>query len=145
MILSTIAAQLINSRHFLICNLRSRILSPSRRGSTMMLLLTRVPIELLLGIHLTSLQSSCAGINVCLPGWRTKILEAARRGVIEDLLDLLKGLLGGLREDEQHVEEHCYAEDTEHDVDFPSDVGKCGRNEVGKSEVECPEGKLATV
>jgi hypothetical protein len=109
----------------------------------MMLLLTRVPIELLFGIHLTSLQSSGAGINVCLPGWRTKILEAARRSVIENLLDLLEGLLGGLGEDEQHVEEHCYAEDTEHDVDLPSDVGKCGRDEVGKSEVESPEWKVS--
>ena len=111
----------------------------------MMLLLTRVPIELLFRIHLTSLQSSCAGINVCLPGWRTKILETARRGVIEDLLDFLEGLLGGLGEDEEHVEEHCYAEDTEHDVDLPSDVGKCGRDEVGKSEVESPEWKVSEV
>ncbi len=104
----------------------------------MMLLLTRVPIELLFRIHLTSLQSSCAGIDVCLPGWCTNILETARRGIIEDLLHLLEGLLAGFGEEEEHVEEHCYAEDTEHDVDFPSDVGKCGRDEVGESEVESP-------
>ena len=100
-------------------------------------------IEFLLGIHLASLHSSCAGINVCLPSWRTNILETARRGVIEDLLDLLEGLLTGLGEEEEHVEEHCYAEDAEYDVDFPSDVGKCGRDEVGESEVKRPECKVS--
>ncbi len=105
----------------------------------MMLLLTRVPIELLFRIHLTSLQSSCAGVDVCLPGWRTNILETARRGIIEDLLHLLERLLASLGKEEEHVEEHCYAEDTEHDVDFPSDAGKCGRDEISESKVECPE------
>lgn len=109
----------------------------------MMLLLTCLPIELLFRIHLTSLQSSGTGIDVCLPGWRTNILEAAWRGIIKDLLHLLEGLLAGLGEEEEHVEEHCYAEDTEHDVDFPSDVGKCGRDEIGESEVESPEWKVS--
>jgi hypothetical protein len=111
----------------------------------MMLLLARLPIELLFRIHLPSLQSSCAGIDVCLPGWRTNILETAWRGIIEDLLDLLEGLLAGLGEEEEHVEEHRYAEDSEYDVDFPSDVGKCGRDEVGESEVESPEWKVSKV
>jgi hypothetical protein len=108
-----------------------------------LLILTRLPIKLLLRIHLTSLHASRASINVRLPGWSTEVLETARRSVIENLFYFFKRFLAGLGEEEEHVEKHCYAEDAENDVDFPSDVGECRWDEVGESEVECPDGEVS--
>jgi len=95
------------------------------------LLVTVMSVKLLLRVHLTPLNASCAGINMRLPGRCTDVLDAARRGVIEDLFDFFKRLLTGLGEEEEHVEEHCYTKDTEDNVDLPSDVGECGRHKVG--------------
>jgi hypothetical protein len=76
---------------------------------------------------------------VGLPGWRTEILEAARRSVIEDFFYFFERLLASLGEEEEDVDKHCYAEDTENYVDFPSNIGECGWDKVGKSEVKCPD------
>jgi len=62
--------------------------------------------KLFLGIHLTPLHPSRAGINVSLPSRCTKILDTAWGAVIEDFLDFLKGFLAGFGEDEEDVDEH---------------------------------------
>jgi hypothetical protein len=95
------------------------------------LLVTAMSVKLLLRVHLTPLNAPCASINMRLPGRCADVLDAARRGVIEDLFDFFKGLLAGLREEEEHVEEHCNTKDAEDNVDLPSYVGECGRHKVG--------------
>lgn len=76
-----------------------------------------------------------------LPGWRPEILDAARGGVVEDLLDLLQKLLGRLGKQEVDVPKHSEAEDGEDDVDLPLDVLEPGWHEVRKGEVEDPVGR----
>ena len=78
-----------------------------------------------------------------LPGRCPQILEASRRSIVEDLFNLFERLLAGFWEQEKDVEEHCYAENPEDDVDFPTNVGECRWHEVGESEVECPNGKVS--
>lgn len=53
----------------------------------------------------------------------------------EHLLDIFKRLSSCLGEEEECVDRHRRAEDTEDDVDPPLDVDKGGRDEVGQSEV----------
>jgi len=100
-------------------------------------------LKFLLGVHLTPLNASRASVDMGLPSWSADILDAAWSGVIEDLLNFFEGLLASFREQEQHVEEHCNAEDAEDYVDFPSDIGECRWHEIGKSEVESPEREVS--
>lgn len=55
---------------------------------------------------------------------------------VEDGVDLLEGLAGGLGVGEEDVEDHDEAEDAEDDVRLPLDVGEGGRDEEGESQVE---------
>jgi len=102
-----------------------------------------LPLKLLLGIHLAPLDAPRASVDVGLPSWSADILDAAWSGVIKDLLNFFEGFLASLREQEEHVEEHCNAEDAEDNVDFPSDVGECWWHKVSQSEVECPEREVS--
>ena len=99
--------------------------------------------ELLFGIQLTALKADGVLVDVGLPSGRSEISDAPRGGVIEDLLDLLKKLLGGLGEQEEHVPEHAEAEDGEDNVHLPFDVLKPWWHEVRKGEVEDPVGRGA--
>lgn len=59
-------------------------------------------------------------------------------GIGEHILDLLEGLAGGLRECDEHVEEHAGVEDAEEDVHLPADGDEGRGHEVGEREVEDP-------
>jgi hypothetical protein len=59
-------------------------------------------------------------------------------GVIEDVFDLLKRLLRGFWEEEEHMDEHGYTEDTEDDVNLPADIRESRGHEISQSKVECP-------
>lgn len=96
--------------------------------------------ELLLNIQLAPLDAHSVPVDVSLPGWRSDVPDAARGGVIEDLLNLLKGFLRSLWEHEVDVPEHGETEDGEYNVDSPFDVRKCRWHEVRKGEVEDPVG-----
>ena len=104
-----------------------------------MLLMARpISSKLLLWIQLASLHTSCMRIYMRLPGWCSQKLDASRRTIVEDLLYFFERFLSCFWEQEQNVDEHRHTEDTEDDVDFPADIGECGRHEVGECEVECP-------
>lgn len=77
--------------------------------------------ELLLIQHLTALQTSRVPINMRLPSRRAEVAEATWGRVVEDLLDFLEGLLAGLGEEEEDVDEHGGAEDAETRCTPPSE------------------------
>jgi hypothetical protein len=64
----------------------------------------------------------------------------SRNASQKHLLDILKTLACGLREQEERVNRHGGTEDAKDKVDFPLDVDECGWDEVGEREVEDPVG-----
>ena len=97
--------------------------------------------NLLLCINLAALKAASVLINMSLPSWSTKVLERAWSRIIKDVFNFLEWLLGSFGKEEEGVDEHGCAENTEHNVDFPADVGKGRRNEVSQCEVEGPVGR----
>jgi hypothetical protein len=94
------------------------------------------PPHLLLRIHFSPLQPPRMRIHMCLPRWSSQKPNTPGRRIVEDGVHLLERFLGGLWENEEDMEEHGNAENTEEYVDLPADVGKGGRNEVGECKVE---------
>lgn len=87
--------------------------------------------QLLLEINLPSLQTCSASINVCLPSWSTDVFDATRSSIIKDLDNFFQRFLTRLREQEEDVDEHGKTEDSEDDVDLPSNVGEGRGHEIG--------------
>lgn len=85
-------------------------------------------------VMITSFQVHCMSINMCLPSWRTNKLQAARSGVVENVLNLLKWLLCSLREKEEHMKEHSKTEDAKDDIYFPANVGESRWDKVCQGE-----------
>jgi hypothetical protein len=84
----------------------------------------------LLVVNLATLSTTSAAVlNLGLPGWNTSH---------EHFLHIFKSLSSCLGEEEESVDSHGEAEDTEDDVDAPLDVDEGGWDEVGKGEVEDP-------
>jgi hypothetical protein len=89
----------------------------------------------LLVVNFATLSTASAAVlNLGLPGWNASH---------EHLLHILKSLSSCLGEEEESVDSHGEAEDTEDDVDAPLDVDEGGWDEVGKGEVEDPRVGLA--
>ena len=93
---------------------------------------------LLLQIEFAPFKASGIAINTCLPGWCAQVFDGTLGTIVEDILHFFKRLLAGLGEDEEDVNEHSHAEDTEDYVDLPSDICESGRHKICESEVECP-------
>lgn len=108
-------------------------------GSLAVFLGSPLEADLLLLAEVVALLPEDSGAGVMgLPGRGSEELDAAGLGVIEDLVDLLEGLIGGLGEDEEDVDEHGGAEDGEEDVSPPGDLLKRRGHEVGEGKVERP-------
>jgi len=87
-------------------------------------------LKTLLVINLATLSTaSVAVFNPSLPSGNSSH---------EHLLNILKRLSSRLGEQEERVDSHGEAEDTEDDVDAPLDVDESGWDEVGEGEVEDP-------
>lgn len=93
--------------------------------------------RLLSSLDITSLQSKRSlGMLSGLPGRGTNVRNAI--GIGEDVVDFLERFTGSLREEEEGVDKHGSAEDTEDDVRLPADIGKSHGGEQTQSSVEGP-------
>lgn len=103
------------------------------------MLIACIVVQLVLRIQLATLQPHNGGsVNPRLPGRLAKVFDGTRLRVVKDVLNFLKGLVGCLREAEEHVPEHGETEDGEEQVSLPSDVGERRWDKVRKSEIESP-------
>lgn len=93
----------------------------------------------LLHRHLAILEvAHAAGLDPGLPGRSANVRNAI--GVLEHFLGLLQGLARSFREAEEDVEEHGNVEDTEDQIDLPSNVLERRRNKCAESGIERPVG-----
>lgn len=82
---------------------------------------------------LVSLEASgLRGEVLGLPRRRSDVARAVR--VFEHVVDFLERLSGRLREEEEDMDRHSCAEDTEDDVCLPGDVDESWRDEVAEGE-----------
>ena len=96
------------------------------------LAMCRIAAQLSLWVDLTTLLPlDLVVVDVGIPG-----LDIAQ----EHIFDLFKGLASGFGEHEEDMDRHRCAEDAKDNIDLPLDRYECGRNEVGKREVEDPVG-----
>lgn len=63
------------------------------------------------------------------PSRRADELDGARLSVVEDVDDILEGLVGCLGEHEEDVDEHSETENGEQHIGLPGDVVERGRHE----------------
>lgn len=87
-------------------------------------------LNLLLYIKFTLFHPSSVSIDMGLPSGSADVFDAARSAVVEDLLNLLKGLLARLWEHEENVDKHSGKEHSKKDVNLPANVNKRGWDEV---------------
>lgn len=84
--------------------------------------------QVLVGLKTSGLRGEVLG----LPRRRADVARAVR--VFEHLVDFLERLSGRLREEEEDMDRHSCAEDTEDDVCLPGDVDEGWRDKVAEGE-----------